>query len=136
MEQHLKLSHQLLAYAVIGALQWLLDTAVMVGSSHLGLQVGLATVAGRISGAMLGYGLNGRYTFAQGARNTLGGASLRRFIAYWLLATAASALVLASIDQHFGLRASWLCKPLVDMAFALISFLAARHWIYRTASQR
>ena len=126
---------QLFAYIGIGALQWVLDTVVMISSSQLGLQVGLATIAGRISGAMLGYWLNGRYTFAQGQLNTLGGTSLRRFIAFWLLATAISALILTSIDQHFGLRASWLCKPMVDIAFALLGFLAARHWIYRPMAQ-
>lgn len=131
-ERTVNLPRQLLAYAGIGALQWLIDTAVMIGSSHLGLQVGLATVAGRLSGAVLGYTLNGRYTFARGAGDRrLHRTSLRRFITFWLLATALSALLLAGIDHYLGLHASWLCKPLVDIGFAAGGFIAARLWIYR-----
>lgn len=121
------LSRQLLAYLGIGILQWLLDTAVMVGLSHAGLAVASATVCGRISGAALGYWLNGRYTFGK----VLDARSLRRFIGFWLLATLLSALLLGWIDQHYGLRNSWLCKPVVDGLFAGASFIAARCWIYR-----
>lgn len=131
-ERTVNLPRQLLAYTGIGALQWLIDTAVMIASSQLGLQVGLATVAGRLSGAAIGYALNGRYTFAHGAGgNRLHSTRLRRFITFWLLATALSALLLAGIDRYLGLHASWLCKPLVDIGFAATGFIAARHWIYR-----
>lgn len=130
-ESTVTLSRQLLAYAGIGALQWLIDTALMIGLSALGLAVALATVCGRISGAMLGYWLNGRYTFASGVQPVLHGASLARFIGFWLLATGCSALLLAAIDHRFGLQASWLFKPAVDIGVAVAGFLAARHWIYR-----
>lgn len=129
----MNLPRQLLAYLGIGVLQWLLDSAVMVGLSHAGLAVASATVCGRISGAALGYGLNGRYTFGK----TLDARSLRRFIGFWLLATLLSALLLGWIDHRFGLRSSWLCKPVVDGVFAGAGFIAARCWIYRrTAGPR
>lgn len=130
-EPAVTLSRQLLAYAGIGALQWLIDTALMIGLSALGLAVALATIGGRISGAVLGYWLNGRYTFANRQQAVLHGGSLGRFIGFWLLATACSALLLASIDHRFGLQASWLFKPAVDIGVAAAGFLAARHWIYR-----
>ena len=51
-------------YLLIGIAQWLLDWGVMVGLSHAGMLVEPANVAGRISGALLGFWLNGRITFA------------------------------------------------------------------------
>lgn len=128
------LPRQLVAYSAIGLLQWLLDSAVMIGLSHAGLAVLLATVAGRIAGACLGYWLNGRYTFAA-ADNTLHRRSLARFASFWLLSTLLSALVLAAIDHHAGLQMSWLLKPLVDLAAAVAGFLVSRHWIYQSTRQ-
>lgn len=125
------LRRQLASFAGIGLLQWLLDTAVMIALSRWGLAVGLAVVAGRVSGALLGYLLNGRYTFAAGRRSALDRASLLRFIVFWLAATLASAWLLAWVDARAGLHASWLGKPLVDGLMAVGGFVAARHWIYR-----
>lgn len=126
----MNLHRQLVAYAGIGGLQWLLDSAVMITASHAGLAVALATIAGRLCGAVLGYWLNGRYTFANRQRDTVNTSSLGRFVRFWLLATVLSALVLGAIDRHFGLTASWLFKPLVDFGFAAFGFWASRHWIY------
>jgi putative flippase GtrA len=58
-------------YLLIGGLQWLVDWGVMVALSHLGLRIGVANVAGRVSGALLGFWLNGRITFA-GDEHTIG----------------------------------------------------------------
>ena len=57
-------------YLLIGGLQWLVDWGVMVALSHFGMRVGPANIAGRVSGALLGYWLNGKLTFA-GARISL-----------------------------------------------------------------
>ena len=46
-------------------------------------------------------------------------------------AVLGNTLLLASIDHRFGLQASWLFKPAVDIGVAAAGFLAARHWIYR-----
>ena len=45
-----------------------------------------ANIAGRISGALLGYWLNGRFTFA-GDEHQLGRTQLQRFIFMWLCTT-------------------------------------------------
>lgn len=116
-------------FAAIGALQWLLDSALMVVLSHAGLAVALATVAGRVAGACAGYWLNGRYTFA-GSQRGLSPRALRRFVIFWLLCTAISALLLGRIDDAAGLHWAWLGKPLVDAALAVAGFWVSRHWIY------
>src|SRR3546814_1494039 len=51
-------------YLFIGGIQWLVDWGVMVALSHFGMGIGPANVAGRISGALLGYWANGKLTFA------------------------------------------------------------------------
>src|SRR3546814_12108400 len=51
-------------YLFIGGIQWLVDWGVMVALSHFGMGIGPANVAGRISGALLGYWAHGKLTFA------------------------------------------------------------------------
>ncbi|TXH72459.1 MAG: GtrA family protein [Lysobacteraceae bacterium] len=117
-------------YLLIGGVQWLLDWAVMVGLSHLGLIVELANIAGRISGAMLGFWLNGKVTFA-GADTALGRVQLQRFVLMWLCTTTTSTLAMGQIDDVFGLRWAWLAKPAVELMLGLIGFLLSRHWVYK-----
>ena len=51
-------------YLAVGGLQWLLDWGVTVWLSHMGLAIEAANISGRVSGALLGYWLNGKLTFA------------------------------------------------------------------------
>ena len=90
-------------YLLIGILQWLLDWGVMVALSHGGLSVEPANVAGRISGALLGFWLNGRITFS-GDQHHLGRKQFARFVAMWLGTTAISTWSMGAIDDGFGLQ--------------------------------
>ncbi len=117
-------------YLLIGGLQWLLDWAVMVGLSHLGLPIAPANVAGRVSGAVLGYWLNGAITFA-GEDTGLGRAQFGRFVLMWTLTTALSTVAMTAIDARLGLQRAWLAKPLVEIALGAIGFVLSRHWVYR-----
>lgn len=117
-------------YLVIGGIQWLLDWGVMVGLSHLGMPVEPANVAGRVSGALLGYWLNGKLTFA--ANDTaLGRTQLQRFLMMWLCTTVISTWSLGAIDDHLGLKWAWLAKPGLELALGIIGFMLSRHWIYK-----
>ena len=117
-------------YLVVGGLQWLLDWAVMVALSHLGMAVAAANVSGRVSGALLGYWLNGKVTFADGGV-VLGPTQFRRFAVMWLCTTAASTLAVAGIDGALGLTYAWLAKPLVEILLGVVGFVASRHWVYK-----
>lgn len=117
-------------YLAIGLLQWLLDWAVMVALSHAGMPVEPANIGGRISGAMLGFWLNGRITFA-GEDTAVGRRQLLRFILLWLSTTALSTAAMSIIDAQLGLKWAWLAKPVVELALGLIGFLVSRHWVYR-----
>ena len=126
----LTLSQQGGHYLGIGLVQWLLDWAVMVGLSHYGMSVELANIIGRICGALLGFWLNGRITFA-GDDTVLGRRQLIRFGVMWLLTTTISTFSLSAINQFAGLKWTWLAKPAVEIVLGVVGFLLSRHWIYR-----
>ena len=117
-------------YLAIGLLQWLVDWGVVVGLTHIGMPVAPANVAGRITGALLGFWLNGRFTFA-GARYTLGGTQLQRFMMMWIGTTLLSTWALTQIDDVLGLRWVWLAKPAIEIALGFVGFVLSRYWIYR-----
>lgn len=117
-------------YLTIGMLQWLVDWGVMVVLSHAGMLVEPANIAGRISGAALGYWLNGRITFA-GDDTALGRTQFARFVLMWLTTTALSTMAIGTIDDHLGLQWAWLAKPLVELVLGVLGFVASRHWVYK-----
>lgn len=117
-------------YLAIGILQWLLDWGVMVALSHGGLSVETANLAGRVTGASVGFWLNGRITFA-GDATVMGRRQLARFGLMWIATTILSTWALASIDAAVGLKWAWLAKPGVELMLGLIGFALSRHWVYR-----
>lgn len=118
-------------YLLIGGVQWLLDWGVMVLISHLGAKVEVANVCGRISGAMVGFWLNGKITFSSES-TTVGRKQLQRFVLMWLCNTAISTFAIGHIDEVFGLQWAWIAKPAVELTLGLIGFLLSRHWVYKT----
>jgi len=128
----MSLIRQSRTFLIVGALQLLLDWSVFVGLSALGVEAAPANLCGRVAGAMLGFWLNGRYTFASqqdGAR--LGWSRFGRFLAVWIVATLLSTWLIVLVEHHLGLRLAWLAKPLVEGALAVLTFLAGRYVIYR-----
>ena len=124
------LHRQGLRYLVVGGVQWLLDCGVTIALSHGGLAIEAANLCGRVSGALLGFWLNGRYTFgSEGAR--IGRTQLRRFLTMWICTTAISTLALGRIDALFGLGWAWLAKPALVVLLAAVGFVLSRQWIYR-----
>ena len=117
-------------YLLIGLLQWLLDWGVMVALSHAGMLVEPANVCGRVSGALLGFWLNGRITFS-GDEHRMGRKQFARFLAMWLATTAISTWSLGAIDDVFGLQWAWIAKPALEVMLGIIGFLLSRHWIYK-----
>ena len=79
---------------------------------------------------MLGYWLNGKFTFA-GEDTAVGRVQLQRFALMWLCTTAASTLAMDRIDDVLGRESAWLAKPLVELSLGIVAFLLSRHCIYR-----
>lgn len=128
----MSLIRQSRTFVIVGGLQLLLDWSVFVAFSALGVHAVPANLCGRVAGAMLGFWLNGRYTFASredGAR--LGWPQFWKFLAVWLPATLLSTWLIVLVEHHLGLRLTWLAKPLVEGGLAVLTFLAGRYVIYR-----
>jgi len=117
-------------YLVIGGMQWLLDWGVMVLLSHFGLRIGLANIAGRVTGALVGFWLNGKITFT-GDEHVLGRRQLLRFVAMWLVMTLLSTVAIELIDDVLGRKWAWLAKPMVEAILGVLGFLGSRYWVYR-----
>ncbi|MGH8083367.1 MAG: GtrA family protein [Lysobacter sp.] len=126
----MSLSRQGRNYLIFGAIQYCVDWSVMVGLSHLGMPVEAANLAGRISGAMLGFWLNGRFTFAS-EDTTVGRRQLGRFATLWIGTTLASTGAISLVDHYAGLQWTWAAKPVIEVILAGVGFVVSRHWVYR-----
>ena len=126
----MSLTRQTRHYLLIGGVQWLVDWGVMVALSHWALPIEPANILGRVSGAALGYWLNGAITFA-GEDTTLGPVQFSRFALMWALTTAISTWAMGSIDAWFGLKWAWLAKPAVEVGLGAFGFVLSRHWVYK-----
>jgi len=117
-------------FVVIGLLQLLIDWSVFVAATAAGMPTIPANVLGRVCGALLGFWLNGRITFASdGAR--LGWQRFGRFMAMWIVLTLLSTWLVALCADALGLRLAWLAKPVVEGVLAVVSFFLGRHVVYR-----
>ena len=128
----MSLRRHLGGYAVVGLLQWLVEYAVMLALSQWVTPVAPANIAGRVSGAMLGFWLNGKWTF-RGEGHHSGHRAARRFLVMWLGITLLNTLAVALVDHRAGLAPAQALKPLVDVASAGLGFVLSRHWVYRAA---
>ncbi|WP_045728631.1 GtrA family protein [Xanthomonas sp. GPE 39] len=118
-------------FMLIGLLQLLVDWSVFVGATAAGMPPIPGNVLGRICGAMLGFWLNGRITFANGNVPRLGWQRFARFAALWLALTVLSSWLVSLCANALGLRLAWLGKPLVEGMLSVVSFFLGRQLVYR-----
>lgn len=119
------------SYLIVGLVQLLLDWCVFVAVTAMGMPVVPGNVIGRASGMLLGFWLNGRYTFADQGRRRLGWRRFVRFIGLWAAVTAVSTVLVAAAHDALGLQYAWLAKPLVEGLLAALSFLLMRWLVFR-----
>ncbi len=119
------------SFLVVGAVQLLVDWALFVALTALGVPTAPANLAGRVGGALLGFWLNGRVTFAQAGSARLGWRRFARFLLVWIPLTVISTLAVAWVAGTLGLAHAWLAKPLVEGALAVVAFFLWRHVVYR-----
>ena len=122
-----------MSYAAIGLVQWLVEYGLMVVLSRWVMAVEPANVIGRLAGAMLGFWLNGKWTFA-GDDTHVGRHAAARFVAMWLALTVLNTWIVAAIDDRYGLGLAQLLKPGADLVSGGVGFLLSRHWVYKKAA--
>lgn len=130
MSKWLALSRQITKYGVIGLGQIAIDWLVFVCLSRLGVLPGIANVISRVCGAVAGFWLNGRWTFARHSAPPLGLRHLIRYSVSWAIMTALSTTVVILVDQGHGLRWVWVIKPIADAMLAVLGFVVSKYWIY------
>jgi len=118
-------------YLAFGLLQLALDWGVFVAATALGMPVEPGNLLGRVSGALLGFWLNGRYTFAAQGEQRHGWKRFARFAVMWLLMTLLSTWLIGWVAHSLGLQYAWLAKPLVEAGLAAVTFFLLRHVVYR-----
>lgn len=118
-------------YGLVGLLQMLVDWACFVALTSVGAAVVPANIGGRIVGALLGFALNGMFTFRGQAGGRLGWRRFARFLGSWLLMSVLSTLGVHAVDAHAGLQWAWALKPAIDVVLAAAGFVVSRYWIYR-----
>ncbi|WFC41669.1 GtrA family protein [Pseudoxanthomonas sp. SE1] len=119
------------SFLVIGALQLLVDWALFVAFTALGVPAAPANLASRVGGALLGFWLNGRVTFAHDGSARLGWWRFAKFLLVWIPLTIASTLAVTWVATSLGLAYAWLAKPLVEGVLAVVAFFLWRHVVYR-----
>ncbi|GAB3509197.1 GtrA family protein [Pseudoxanthomonas daejeonensis] len=118
-------------YLAFGILQLVLDWSLFVAFTTFGMAAAPANLASRTASAVLGFWLNGRYTFADSQGSRLGWRRFVRFWALWIVMTVLSTVLVASVEAHLGLRWAWLAKPVVEVGLAAANFFLLRRLVYR-----
>nr|MBP7597631.1 GtrA family protein [Pseudoxanthomonas sp.] len=91
------------SFIAVGLAQLLLDWLVFVGLTALGVPAAPGNLAGRISGALLGFWLNGRVTFARDGTARLGWWRFAKFLLVWVPLTVVSTLAVTWVAISLGL---------------------------------
>lgn len=122
---------QLFLFGIVGVIQVIVDSGVLIGLTHAGVSLAVANVVGRMCGACVGFVLNGTTTFSHQTEQQLRGRHLVRFVAAWASLTIVSTTLLWLLHKHVSMELVWAAKPAIEIFLALISFFLSKFWIYR-----
>ncbi len=120
-------------FIAVGIAQVLLDSGIYIALTSIGIATPPANLCGRISGAVIGFWLNGKITFAHHQQPQLG-ARFARYAVLWVVMTIISTTLLTMIARDAGLVHAWWSKPLLEGMLGILSFLVSRYWVYRKFS--
>lgn len=122
---------QVLSYLLIGGTQFLLDWAMFSLLHWLGLPASPANLIGRASAAVVGFYLNGRFTFAEQGEGKLGGQRFARFVFAWILMTALSTILVQACVWLWPGPLVYLAKPAIEILLAFLNFFVLKWFVYR-----
>jgi putative flippase GtrA len=125
------LRRQVLWYTFVGGVQLIVEWLCFVAFTAWGMPLVPANVVARTLAALLGFSVNGAVTF----QSDLKIVSLLRFVTAWIPLTLVDTLAISVLGAMGGLGTAWLVKPAVDSLIAVLSFLVARHWVFRSPHQ-
>ena len=126
----MRMLKQGVSFVAVGLLQLAIDWLVFFALTKAGCGTGVANVVGRITGASVGFWLNGSWTFSENIASRLHGTHLLKFMVLWSITMFVSTGVVAFVSSHAGLHVAWIVKPAVDLVLAACSFLVSKYWVY------
>lgn len=118
-------------FLIIGLCLIAIDWAVFVILGLLGVMPIVGNILARFSGTLLGFWLNGKYTFSVRGEVRLGRVRLLKYLCLWIILTALSSILLDFVASNYRLETAWIIKPMLELALASISFIVHKFWIYR-----
>lgn len=127
----MNIAHQGLRFVAVGAGLVVVDWAVFVALTALGVATAPANVASRAVGAVLGFWTNGHVTFGERRAPRLGWRRFMRYAVAWAALTLLSTVLVTLVAEALSLRVAWVAKPIVEGSIAVVSFFVSRHWVYR-----
>lgn len=127
----MSIARQGVSFLVVGCCLIVLDWAVFVVLTALGVVPVPANIAGRVAGALVGFWANGRITFSVPGSPRLGRRRFVRYLVLWLTLTLLSTVSVTLLASRLSLEVAWLAKPVVEAGLAALSFLVSRQWVYR-----
>lgn len=122
---------QTLSYILIGGTQFVLDWALFSLLHWLGMPASPANLLGRASAAVVGFYLNGRFTFAESGKQKLGGARFGRFVLAWVLMTVLSTGLVQACVWLWPGPMVYLAKPVIEILLAFLNFFVLKWFVYR-----
>lgn len=126
----MSIGRQGVSFFIVGCGLIVLDWAVFVALTALGMMPVPANTAGRVAGALVGFWANGRITFSVDSPR-LGRRRFARYLGLWTTLTILSTALVTLLAEQLTLGIAWLAKPVVEAGLAVLSFLVSRHWVYR-----
>lgn len=126
----MNIARQGLSFLAVGCGLIVVDWAVFVVFSAIGMPAAWANVTGRVVGALVGFAANGGITFRRTGMPRYGIHRFARFVVVWMVLTLLSTVLVTMLAEHVSLRIAWLSKPAVEAALAVVSFFISRHWVY------
>lgn len=124
------IKRQGISFLVVGCGLIVVDWAVFVLLSALGVPAAWANVAGRVAGALVGFAANGGITFRADGAPRYGARRFARYVVVWAVLTFLSTVLVTELADHLNLQVAWLAKPVVEAGLAVVSFFISRHWVY------
>ncbi|TKV17611.1 GtrA family protein [Citrobacter sp. TBCS-14] len=117
-------------FFLFGVLQFAVDSFIYTILSTVGVNIILANILSRGSAALIGYFVNGKYTFD---KNPSAGTFIK-FCIYWLFMTALSSCFLwVSKEIYSGVENvsfTFISKVLVELILFFISFILAKKMVF------
>lgn len=117
-------------FFLFGIFQFAVDSLIYTTLSAVGVDIILANVLSRGSAAVLGYFINGRYTFN---KNPSSG-TFFKFCIYWLFMTALSSSLLWVAKEIFSgaenITFTFVSKVLVELLLFFISYILAKKMVF------